>query len=210
MGRLIGGNVRAMRVLVLESHPGVARDAEMALTKCGHSIVRCDTADRTYPCRGLALGGDCPLDQHVDVAVLAQELGTTHLEHGALCAARARVPIVELGTNPPAQRQPLAMWTHSSADDLPAECERAAHDGRAHAEAVVGRLLETGVVWPEEIGRGVVDICVEREENRLLMTIQLSGWARSRRGEIVRAATEALRRFDPRPTVIDIAVQLLP
>ena len=199
-----------MRVLVLESHPGVARDAEVALVQSGHSIVRCDTADRRYPCRGLAAGGECPLDEHVDVAVLAQELGTDHLEHGALCAARARVPIVELGTPPPTQQQPLPMWTHSSVDDLVPACEQAAHDGRAHAEAVVGRLLETGVLWPEEIARGVVDIAVERDGNRLLMTIQLSGWARSRRGEIVRAATEALRRFDTRPTVIDIAVQLLP
>ncbi len=202
--------MRAMRVLVLESHPGVAHDAELALVECGHSIVRCDTPDRRYPCRGLAFGGECPLDQHVDVAVLAQEPGTPAMEHGALCAARARVPVVELGMGSPAHRQPLAMWTYSTPDDLIADCERAAHDGRVHAEAVVGRLLATGVLWPEEIARGIVDITVGREENRLLMTIQLSGSARSRRAEIVRAATEALRRFDPRPTVIDIAIRLLP
>ncbi|HTH05293.1 MAG TPA: hypothetical protein VL916_05460 [Ilumatobacteraceae bacterium] len=199
-----------MKVLVLESHPGVAHDAELALAERGHAIVRCDTTDRRYPCRGLAFGGECPLDRHVDVAVLAQELGTSHIEHGALCAARARVPVVELGTIRPAQRRPLSMWSYSTADNLLGECERAARDGSAHGEAVVGRLLETGVVWPVEVARGIVDVTVDRGENRLLMTIELSGSARSRRGEIVRAATEALRDFDTRAAVIDIAVRLLP
>jgi hypothetical protein len=204
------GIVREMRVLMLESHPGVGRDAEHALTDAGHSIVRCDTADRCYPCVGLAPGGACPLDQHVDVAVLAQELGSAHLEHGALCAARARVPIVEVGTMDPVRQQPIATWTHSTNGHLLDECERAARDGRAHAEAVVGRLLDTGVLWPIEVERGIVAITVERQENRLLMTIELSGSARPRRSQIVRAATEALRRFDSKPGVIDIAVRLQP
>jgi hypothetical protein len=194
---------------MLESHPGVGRDAELELLGAGHSIVRCDTAERRYPCAGLA-GGACPLDHHVDVAVLAQEVGTTHVEHGAVCAARVRVPVVEVGTFQPTPHQPIAMWSYSHPDDLLEECERAASDGRAHAEAVVGRLLETGVLWPIEVERGIVALTVGRADNRLLMTIELSGSARSRRAEIVRAATEALRRFDPRPPVIDIAVRLLP
>jgi hypothetical protein len=195
---------------MLESHPGDGHDAELELIGAGHSIVRCDTADCRYPCRGLAEGGECPLDQHVDVAVLAQEPGWNHLEHGALCAARARIPVVEIGTFRPTQRQPVTAWTYTTPADLLDECERAARDGRAHAEAVVGRLLDTGVLWPVEIERGVVAITVERGESRLLMTIELSGSARSRRNEIVLAATEALRRFDPRSTVIDVAVRLLP
>lgn len=194
---------------MLESHPGVGHDAEHELVGAGHSVVRCDTADRRYPCRGLAPGGECPLDRHVDVAVLAQELGSAHTEHGALCAARARVPVVEVDCSPPT-RPPLAMWTFADGDDLLDECERAAHDGRAHAEAVVGTLLDTGVLWPVEIERGIVTITVERQEQRLLMNIELSGSARPRRTEIVRAATEALRRFDSRTSVIDVAVRLLP
>ena len=85
-----------MRVLLLESHPGVANAALARMTEACYTIVRCDTADRRSPCRGLAAGGECPLDEHVDVAVLVQEIGTCHVEHGAVCAARSRVPVVEL------------------------------------------------------------------------------------------------------------------
>ena len=86
-----------MRVLMLESHPGVANEAIAELTDAGHTIVRCDTADRRYPCRGLVPGADCPLDEHVDVALVVQEIGTHQVEHGAVCAARSRVPVVAVG-----------------------------------------------------------------------------------------------------------------
>ena len=85
-----------MRVLMLESHPGVASGAVARLLDAGHTIVRCDTADRQYPCRGLVPGGECPLDQPVDVAVLVQEADTGQVEHGAVCAARSRIPLVEV------------------------------------------------------------------------------------------------------------------
>ncbi|HEY3485015.1 MAG TPA: hypothetical protein VGK49_06500 [Ilumatobacteraceae bacterium] len=197
-----------MRVLMLESHPGVASGAVARLTEAGHTIVRCDTADREYPCRGLAPGGQCPLDEPVDVAVLVQEAGTAQVEPGAVCAARARIPVLEVTGAEAAVRSPLAAWVAPSGPDLLAACERVARDGRAHTRAIEERLVALGVVDRAEIGRsGPVTIDVVRSANRLQLTIRLDDAARSRRMEIVRAATQALRDFDPRPAVIDVAVR---
>ena len=198
-----------MRVLMLESHAGLANAAVARMTEAGHTIVRCETADRRSPCRGLAPGGECPLDEHVDVAVLVQEIGTCHVEHGAVCAARSRVPVVALDGADIAPRLPITSWTAVTGPGLLAECERAARDGRAHAKAVEQRLIVLGVVTPAELGPldGTVAIAVERGTNRLRMTIELADSVRDRQTEIVRAATQALRDFDRQPDVIDIAVR---
>ena len=201
-----------MRVLMLESHAGVANAAVTRMTEAGHTIVRCDTADRRSPCRGLAAGGECPLDEHVDVAVLVQEIGTCHVEHGAVCAARSRVPVVEIDGAGIAQRLPITSWTAVADIGLLDECERVAHDGHAHAQAVQHRLVVLGVVTPAELDQpdgpdGNVAIAVRRGANRLRMTIELAASMRDRQTEIVRAATQALRDFDRRPAVIDVAVR---
>jgi hypothetical protein len=198
-----------MRILMLESHPGVANAAVTRLTEAGCTIERCDTADRRFPCRGLAVGGECPLDEHVDVAVLVQEIGTHHVEHGAVCAARSRVPVVEVDRADDPKRFPIRSWTSVAGSDLIDACEEAASDGRAHAQAVEDRLSVLGVVTPAELERpgGTVAIDVTRGANRLRMTIELADSVRDREAEIVRAAAQSLRDFDRRPAVIDIAVR---
>ncbi len=194
---------------MLESHPGLANRAVDELTEAGHTIVRCDTTDRRYLCRGLAAGGECPLDTHVDVAVLVQEIGTRHVEHGAICAVRSRVPLVEVDPGEAGMRIPITSWATTAGSDLLDHCERVAHDGHAHAQAVADRLIELGVVAPAALRRpdGTVGIAVERDANRLLMTFELADSERCRENEIVRAATQALRDFDRRAAVIDIAVR---
>jgi hypothetical protein len=194
---------------MLESHPGVANAAVARMTEAGHTIVRCDTADRRYPCRGLTAGGECPLDEHVDVAVLVQEVGTTHLEHGAVCAARSRVPVVEVDGSGIPQRLPITSWAAAVDPGLLDECQRAARDGRAHAQAVKDRLVVLGVVTPAELEQpdGTVAIAVERDANRLRLTIELADPVRDRQPEIVRTATQALRDFDRRSAVIDVAIR---
>jgi len=198
-----------MRVLLLESHAGVANDALARLTAAGHSVVRCDTADRLYPCRGLAAGGVCPLDEHTDVAVLVQEIGITHVEHGAVCAARSRVPVVEVDGSGARKRLPITSWTTVPGGGLVDECERVAADGRAHARAVAERLIALDVVTPTELmpGTGPIAIDVERGPNMLRMTITIDGSVRDRETELVRAATQALREFDRRSPVLDIVVR---
>jgi hypothetical protein len=201
-----------MRVLLLESHPGVANNALAQLTAAGYTVTRCDTADRNYPCRGLAAGGACPLDEHVDVAVLVQEFGTRHVEHGAVCAARSRVPIVEVDGADLEKRLPITSWTTVAERDLIDECERVRHDGRAHAGAVQDRLLGLGVLTPADLARpgGIVAIDVERGSLGLRMTLTFDQSARNRETEIVRAATQALRDFDRRAPVIDVVVRSAP
>jgi hypothetical protein len=137
-----------------------------------------------------------------------QEIGTRHLEYGAVCAARSRVPVVEIdGVD--AQRFPIRSWTQVAGSDLVDACEQAARDGRGHAEVVKDRLVVLGVVTPGELDEpdGTVGIAVERGANRLRMTIELADSMRDRQTEIVRAASQALRDFDRRPAVIDIAVR---
>jgi hypothetical protein len=198
-----------MRILMLESHAGVGDDAVAMLTEVGHTIERCEAGDRRFPCRGLAGEDVCPLDEYVDVAVLAQEPGVDYLEHGAVCAARERVPVVEIEPAHAHLRLPASVWTSAAGPSLAEECERAARDGTAHAQAVAKRLVALGVIARDQLEGedATLSIAVERGTNRLLMTIGLGDQNRDRRTEIVRAATQALRDFDQRVPVIDIVIQ---
>ena len=198
-----------MRVLMLESHPGVAHAAVTRLTEAGYTIVRCDTADRRYPCRGLEAGGECPLDEHVDVAVLVQEIGVHHLEHGAVCAARSRVPVLQVDGDDVAKWIPVRSSTAVAGSDLVDACEEVARDGGAHAQAVKDRLVALGVITPTDFAcpGGRIAIDVTRGANYLRMTLDLADSVRDRETEIVRAAAQALRDFDRRSAVIDIAVR---
>jgi hypothetical protein len=75
--------------------------------------------------------------------------------------------------------------------------------------AASSRLFALGVVTSAELEcpDGTVAFKVTRGANRLRMTIELADSVRDRQTEIVRAASQALRDFDRRPTVIDIAVR---
>jgi hypothetical protein len=194
---------------MLESHPGVANLAVADLTEAGHTVVRCDTEDRRVPCRGLAAGGECPLDEHVDVAVIVQENGSNRVAPGAICAARSRVPVVEVDPTDDAACFTANPWRPVAAADLIDECERAAHDGSAHAQVVVDRLLSLGVLAFDEVDgpAATIAIAVTRDGGRLHMTIELADSVRDREAELVRAATQALRGFDRRAAVIDVSVR---
>lgn len=121
-------------VLVLESRRGAAAGAARDLARAGHRVHRChDPADDGFPCLGLA-DGECPLDGHVDVAVLARDGGgpqPTPLEDGVSCALRAGVPVVEAG--PADDDDPFAEWLTARAEpgaDLVATTEHAAEQAR--------------------------------------------------------------------------------
>lgn len=80
-----------MRVLVTEDELGGSKNAVVELTAAGHQVVTCQPPGATvHPCVGLA-GGECPLEQHVDVAVVVHSGHTGHAltgrEFGAVCAA---------------------------------------------------------------------------------------------------------------------------
>jgi hypothetical protein len=88
-------------VLMLESHSHAGDDAAAALQTAGHRVHRChDDPEHPFPCRALTSLGGCPLNGHIDVAVLAQrgrDPLPTELETGVRCAIRAEVPVVETG-----------------------------------------------------------------------------------------------------------------
>jgi hypothetical protein len=139
--------------------------------------------------------------------VLAREQGVDHLEHGAVCAARSRVPVVEIDPSNANLGFPTLAWTTVAGRGIVDECKRAARDGRAHAHAVADHLVALGVVTRDELAvpDAPVAIAVERDGNRLELRIQLTDSTRDREGEIRRAATQALRDFDPHAAVIDIS-----
>lgn len=212
-----------MDVLLIESHPGLGRGAADRLRSAGHRVFRCvdevppetatapeDASIVAPPCRGLAEGGSCPMDEtSLDAAVLVRvgpELRAG--EHGAICAARHRIPIVMAGDASGAGLSPTEVTLLS---DLPAAVERAASSGSVHASAVTRELLELGVVARDELEgeTPAVVVQVERSPRRLVLTL----WLHEddvRQAELVRAAGQALRSFDPHVAVIDVVVRPLP
>jgi hypothetical protein len=194
---------------MLASDRGVADHAAAELMGAGHTIVRCATTDQRAPCRGLEPGGGCPLDEYVDVAVLVPERGTDRIEHGAVCAARSRVPVVEVDSPDAAARTSTTLWRYVSVSDLLDECAVAAHDGGLHAQAVGDRLVALGLIAPEDLEgpHRTIAITVDRDVNRLQLTLELADTMRDREREVIRAGTQALREFDRRAAVIDVAVR---
>src|SRR5688572_33288373 len=88
-------------ILMLESHVHAGDDITAALEAAGHRVVGCyDVPEHPFPCRGLTDPDGCPLDGHVDVAVLAQrgrDPWPTALASGVRCAIRSGVPLIERG-----------------------------------------------------------------------------------------------------------------
>lgn len=196
-----------MKVLLVEGARGAGALAESELVADGHTVVGCDAADPSAPCRGLDVIDECPLDDgHVDVAVVARATETlVSSERGALCAARRRVPVVITGN--PKYALSFGPGTHLAGDDLTATCRTAAVSGAAHAAAVRRELLIDGVLQPADVDDHdpLVSFEVRREPRRLRLTISLPA-GEPRRPGIVKAAHEALRRFDQWATVIDVVV----
>jgi hypothetical protein len=206
-----------MDVLLIESHPGLGRQATRELEQAGHQVFHCtephdreDGASAVSPCVGLRDGGVCPLDvADLDAAVLVRlgpELRSG--EHGAICAARHRIPVVVSGD---ALDAGLPVVETSEMHDLSAAVERAAEWGTGHASAVVRELLSLGVIARHDVDAEVpsVAVQVERSARRLLLTI----WLREgdpRAAEIARAAGQALRTYDRHVPVIDVVMRTFP
>lgn len=210
-----------MDVLLIESSPGLGRRSAERLRDAGHRVFRCvdevpadapvdETAPAGPPCRGLHEGGTCPMDETtLDVAVLVRVGPELRVgEHGAICAARHRIPLVVAGDASGAGLSPTEV---TLLRDLPAAVERAAVSGSAHASAVIRELLSLGVIGRHELeGEApAVVVQVERSPRRLVLTLWLHD-GDDRQAELVRAAGQALRAYDPHVAVIDVVVRPLP
>lgn len=196
-----------MKVLVVEAQEGGADEAKAALVAAGHTVLDCSTPEPHAPCRGLATVGVCPLDEHaVDVAVVhhtGRDLAAS--ERGALCAARARVPVVVDGD----YRRSISFGpgTFVAGVDLVDACVNAAQSGMAHAAAVRRDLLGSAAIDPDDVAgaRPRISFVVERQPRRLRLTIRMPE-GEPRKPNITKAAAEALRRFDTKVSVIDVIV----
>lgn len=199
-----------MKVLLVESAPGLGAEAESELEAAGHVVVGCEAADPSSPCRGLEAMGDCPLDHgDVDVAVVSRLGGDLSAsERGALCAARHRIPVVVSGD--PRQAVSFGPGTFLAGSDLVATIQQAASSGTAHVAAIRRSLLMSGVVSADEVDGPSPDVVFEvrRDPGRLRLTVR-TRVDQQRVPSISKAAAEALRRFDQHSTVIDVIVEHL-
>lgn len=198
-------------VLLVESHPGLGRHAERQLEAAGHTVLRCLGEDTVGPCVGLSEGGACPLDTHEIAAAVVARVGSDlhHGEHGALCAARHRLPIVTA-----ADVTDLGVFeglAASGSPDVVRAVEAAAASGTRHEAAVLRDLLDLGVLSRRDVeGEDApVAVSVERSPRRLVLTLWTLEDDR-RAPAIMKSATEALRRFDPHVPVIDVHVKHRP
>ena len=196
-----------MKVLLVEGQTEAAAAAAEELREHGHTIEGCTPADRSAPCKGLEPLGECPLDAgDVDVAVVGRTGGPLAAdERGALCAARYRVPVVVAGN--PRDAVSFGPGTHLAPDDLVGACERAARSGDAHVAAIRRELLMAAVVAPDDVDVDDPPIRFEvrREPRRLRLEVHAPA-GEPRTPAIVKAAGEALRRFDNHTPVIDVVV----
>lgn len=177
-----------MDVLVIESAPGIAATLEHRLVRDGHQVISCNDS-HGGPCLGVESNAACPLLQHIDVAVLARERGAARSlnEMGAVCALRHHVPLVTL---------------HAGDEFGPgASTEIAA--------AVARRAIEAGYVAAvrRQLGHGVNDITVQREYQRIHVTITVAQSVSAltiRR--LVDRVRQAVRSHDAHTPTIDISV----
>lgn len=197
-----------MKILLVEGAPGAGTAAEHELVDGGHTVVGCDAADPSVPCRGLDVVGHCPLDDgDVDVAVVARAGDAlVASERGALCAARRRVPVVLAGD--PRHAVSFGPGTHLAGDDLVGACRDASTSGTAHVAAIRRELLIHGVLTPDDVDGpdAPIGFHVQRERGRLRLAVRIPA-DEPRRAGITKSAQEALRRFDQWAPVIDVVVE---
>ncbi|MEY4174564.1 MAG: hypothetical protein RI900_1729, partial [Actinomycetota bacterium] len=159
----------------------------------GHEVLSCRD-ERGGPCRGVARHHDCPLEHHVDMAIVAREPGSAHTLHemGGVCAQGHRVPLVEV--NP-----------FDLADGLPSV---------AVASALATRRVEEG--YSAAVRAAITSlpamVDVRREADRIHATIQIPAGAADRPAMTYAAdrARAAIREHDPFVSCIDVSVVTYP
>lgn len=178
-----------MRLLLVESVPGNAAAIETDLVARGHDVVSCHDS-HGGPCRGAEHHRDCPLEQHVDLAIVTRAPGSEHLlsEMGSVCASLHRIPVVEVD---PA----------NTADDLP---------DLTVAHALGGRRVEAG--YAQAIRHQFPDlpalVDVRREASRIVATVQIPADVATVQmvSRVADRTRLAIREHDPYVEGIDVNV----
>lgn len=196
-----------MRVLVVESHLGASRSLKGQLERRGHDVLTCHADDHErHGCRAVDPQQGCPLDrQKVDVAVdvrRSYHADTRPLEQGAICAVRARVPLVVAGTS---TDSPLEPWATSVVvGDVPAIVDAVeAVDGSLAPmhQRVVDEALDR--LLPDEGATAIVRRGPDLIHVDLSLPVHLTNAA----SEMVAVrVVDAVRRFDRTTATVDVAL----
>jgi hypothetical protein len=181
-----------MEVLLIESAPGIASSLEHRLIRDGHDVVSCNDS-HGGPCRGVESNAGCPLDRHIDVAVLARERDAAPSlnEMGSVCAQRHRVPLVTL---------------------YPGD-EFGAGPSTEIAAAMARREIEAGYVAAirREVGHAVDDITVQREHQRIHVILTVHDVDSSQAvSKVADRARHAVREHDRYTPIVDVSVVMGP
>jgi hypothetical protein len=182
-----------LRVLVVESHRGLASVAASTLEAAGHEVHRCFGPDDSgFPCVGMQ-GEPCPVELGVDVVFLQRAGATarpTPLEDGVLCALRDGVPVVEARSS---VVDPFGAYVTAWVD--PAETVEAAVEAAARGryEAVSAAVLERVAPLLEHTGLTPEDVSCEvvREGDSLQVLLRTA-----RPVEAMAAQSLAVRALD--------------
>lgn len=182
-----------MKLLLIESTPGNSATLRSGLEAEGHEVVSCND-ERGGPCKGVARHHDCPLGEHIDMAIVAREPGSAHSLHemGGVCAKGHRVPLVEV--NP-----------HDTTDGLPTV---------PVANALATRRVEEGYAQAVRAAITTIPVMVDvrREPDRIHATVQMPSSAADRPSMTYAAdrARAAIREHDPFVSCIDVSVVTYP
>jgi hypothetical protein len=204
-----------MRVLLLESEPGVAGDVTTELEDAGHVVVRCrEPEHRGFPCRAIGDPGACPLhDGVVDVAVTVRSAASwtpSPGEDGVACALRAGVPLVVAGAT---AGNPFADWATATTgfDDVPSVCERAAAAPRAALGAAATEKLRDALGRTVRADVETARVEVFRVDGRLRVVAVLPEGVSRRDSELALTRVVArLRELDPEAAGIDVVARTGP
>lgn len=132
-------------VLLIESRPGVTQRTADLLEAAGHRVHRChELGEPGFPCKAVADVETCPIDAHVDVALVVRPRiapRPTSMEAGVSCAIRAGLPVVEQGSD---VLDPFAPWVTRRVhrdEDVVAACEQAVEFADGPLRREVGRRI---------------------------------------------------------------------
>jgi hypothetical protein len=182
-----------MKLLLIESTPGSATAIEADLVAEGHDVLSC-TDEHGGPCKGVQVHRHCPLEAHVDMAILTRHPGSPHTlaEMGSVCARRHRVPLVEVDPS-------------EVADDLPTVAIAAALANR-RAEAAYATAVR------HELGHLPALVDVRREKDLVHVNVQVPASMASptHMSAVADRSRHAVREHDPFVRAIDVAVVSYP
>ena len=182
-----------MKLLLIESTAGDATAIGAHLTAAGHDVFACTDA-HGGPCRGVTRHADCPLEQHIDLTIVARDPAAARslAEMGSVCAARHRVPLVEVD---PRQID----------DELPSVRVASALAKRTTELSYVTAILE-------ELSHLPALVDVDRTPSRIHVSVQVpaSQDTQQKLSAIADRARHAVRQHDPYVNCIDVSVVCYP